>query len=774
MTAININIARCTHRHRSSHPVLCDAAVQVSAVLSHLRAIPPPLRPHPPTHPPRQASRAGNHPLHQIPTDDRRNNVQSIQSNSLSLLQGLAFPPRPLHSSAMLGQGTTHWQLVARDRNPHYCVQCRDARRRCEGTPPKPCPRCLERNIQCKYIVKPTKEDIITLKGILDDLQHLDLNGLVVGKQLVLSKPTGTCDLHVAWSERHHLKVAVKRVLDVESFGVLKRAGRELSVWSDLQDENILALLGYLVEGSYLVPSTVSEWMERGSLDNFMKTLPRGGEESCILLTDVSSGIAYLHSRDIVHGDISASNVLVSDKNIAKISSFALSRKRSEGISESKEEASPQGSQRWMAPELVLDFTGITSKMSDIWALGMVGYELLSWQIPYFAISEIAALSAIAHGNLPEKPENSENTMIFSMLWTVCTLCWKEKSSRPTAAEIAALLRPQSTNRSKLDTSSLSATSLHEEMAHIDVTNAHEPVPNRPHFVKESLASLSHLDVAGSILRMKQQEWKAGGYSDVYSAWSTKHNMKVAVKKVRGILKKDVSFMKRFVNEIRIWAKLEHENVLPLQGFYFEGEELMPNLVSEWMEDGTLDEYVIELPLCCSETVALLRGISAGLAYLHSKKIIHGDLKGSNILISSKKAPLLADFGLSLALQKTLTIIATSSTSSNNDCKGSLRWMAPELLIVVDGESPTLNEMTDVWALGMVAYELLSGDIPYANVKNDFAVMPIIQKKIIPVKPSEAGDLTIYEKIWNFCCSCWNFDCASRPSSEQAALLWSS
>ena len=46
------------------------------------------------------------------------------------------------------------------------------------------------------------------------------------------------------------------------------------------------------------------------------------------------------------------------------------------------------------------------------------------------------------------------------------------------------------------------------------------------------------------------------------------------------------------MNEIRIWAKLDHENVLPLMGFYFEGNELMPNLVSEWMEDGTLVDYM--------------------------------------------------------------------------------------------------------------------------------------------------------------------------------------
>ena len=69
-------------------------------------------------------------------------------------------------------------------------------------------------------------------------------------------------------------------------------------------------------------------------------------------------------------------------------------------------------------------------------------------------------------------------------------------------------------------------------------------IGNARHPVKDLLNSLSHLDLGGSIVPVEQRDSKIGGYSDVYSAWSKKHNIKVAVKQVRNILRKDVSFIK--------------------------------------------------------------------------------------------------------------------------------------------------------------------------------------------------------------------------------------
>jgi len=219
--------------------------------------------------------------------------------------------------------------------------------------------------------------------------------------------------------------------------------------------------------------------------------------------------------------------------------------------------------------------------------------------------------------------------------------------------------------------------------------------------LKKILSNLSHLNLAGQIVNKQAHASGFGGSCDVFTARSIKHNTKVAVKQIRVFLTNDHKLAKRLAKEIRIWATLDHENVLPLLGYVAEGEYMTPSLISEWMENGTLHVYMSNFPRCCFETCAMLHGIASGLSYLHSKGIIHADLKSQNILISASKTPVLADFGLSLTLAHSQATMTTETTSL---AKGTVRWMAKELFTPPDGASPKHDEHTDMWAFGMVIY----------------------------------------------------------------------
>ncbi len=72
-----------------------------------------------------------------------------------------------------------------------------------------------------------------------------------------------------------------------------------------------------------------------------------------------------------------------------------------------------------------------------------------------------------------------------------------------------------------------------------------------------------------------------------------------------------------------------------------------------------------------------------------------------------------------------------------------------------------------------ISQELLSGDRPYSNLKNDYAVIMALSKKALPGKPIPVGDHGVFEMMWTFCCSCWKIDSGSRPTAEQAVELWS-
>ncbi|KLO11196.1 kinase-like protein [Schizopora paradoxa] len=282
--------------------------------------------------------------------------------------------------------------------------------------------------------------------------------------------------------------------------------------------------------------------------------------------------------------------------------------------------------------------------------------------------------------------------------------------------------------------------------------------------LEELLLSLSHLDLQNEIVEKKAEVEGFGGSCDVFSAWSRKHDKSVAVKQLRAHLRMDVALAKRLAREMRIWAKLKHPNILPFLGFFVEGKNRVLSLISEWMENGTLYHFMKTFPRGGTIARIILRGIASGLDYLHSQNVIHADLKSANILISSFGTPLLADFGLSLAVSSTQSMSNPSSSSSGADTKGTVRWMAIELLPMND-EIPhqVPDKKSDVWAFGMIIYELLSWKKPYYTQTQDTLVVIAINNGARPTKPEEGSSSAVFDHLWSLAQICWHTDPSARP-----------
>ncbi|KAF9218428.1 kinase-like protein [Gyrodon lividus] len=205
-----------------------------------------------------------------------------------------------------------------------------------------------------------------------------------------------------------------------------------------------------------------------------------------------------------------------------------------------------------------------------------------------------------------------------------------------------------------------------------------------------SVSSLA--DLSGKVSKIGEHPVGGGGYGDVWKGvWG---NRWVAIKVVRTYVESDGDEAIKVVNqEIKAWSRLKHDNVLPLAGVCYDFG-FAPALVSIWMDYGTANHYLKEHPE--ANYLALLSGIAAGLRYLHQENVIHGDLKGDNVLVTSNGVPCLSDFGLSKIL------LSSGLLASATAVKGTWRWMARELADYrVEHAKP--DEKSDVWAFGMTA-----------------------------------------------------------------------
>ncbi|QRW15387.1 Tyrosine kinase catalytic domain protein [Ceratobasidium sp. AG-Ba] len=231
----------------------------------------------------------------------------------------------------------------------------------------------------------------------------------------------------------------------------------------------------------------------------------------------------------------------------------------------------------------------------------------------------------------------------------------------------------------------------------------------------------------------------------------------VAVKCVRCVSHEGDKSLKRAASELEAWRNLSHENIHQLRGFaIFRGKLAM---ISPWMANGNVIEYLDHHPGV--DRYQICKQLAGVVTYLHDQDVVHGDLKGGNILVSDKGKIKLTDFGLSIMRQSRLDFSDTDLT------RGTLRWQAPELMTATDQRS----KEADVYALGMTMLEIVTGKPPFeeldfSNVRNLIAVA---DQGLRPKRPIMLLDMysLVGGHFWQILESCWMHDPHQRATSQQ-------
>ncbi len=201
------------------------------------------------------------------------------------------------------------------------------------------------------------------------------------------------------------------------------------------------------------------------------------------------------------------------------------------------------------------------------------------------------------------------------------------------------------------------------------------------------------------------REIHRGGQGIVFEALQQSTHRTVAIKLLLEGRYASRSHLKRFEREIDLVAQFRHPNIITIfdSGTMADGQ---PYCVMDYVQGKPLRDYTRANKLSLEQTLQLFATVCGAVQYAHQKGVIHRDLKPSNILVDVDGSPKVLDFGLA----RQLTSSADSAVTVSQEVIGTLPYMSPEQAW---GNPDDVDTRTDIYALGVILYELLTGDFPY-------------------------------------------------------------
>jgi serine/threonine protein kinase/Tol biopolymer transport system component len=451
---------------------------------------------------------------------------------------------------------------------------------------------------------------------------------------------------------------------------------------------------------------TLKEKLERG---------PLPVAEAAGLAAQIAAGLGAAHDKGIVHRDVKPANVIVSPDGRIKIVDFGIAQAGDE--SRLTRAGTAVGTVGYMAPEQLRGET--IDRRTDIWALGVVLYEMVTGRSPFPGEDDQERIRAI----LTQEPEPASSWrpgLPAELGWILERALAKLPADRyPGMAEMREdlldLARPEG------------ASDLQDPLERTQLE-----IPAAPSDLRAAGGDTG-TGLAGRILGHYRvvERIGGGGMGVVYRAEDLRLARTVALKFLPPELTRDPEAKARFLQEARAASALDHPNICTIHEVG-ETDEGRLYLVMPCYDGETLRQRIERGPLSIDEATDIAQQIARGLSKAHRRGIVHRDIKPANLMLTGDGVVKILDFGLA----KLAGAAAITRTGSS---VGTPAYMSPE-----QARGEDVDHRTDLWSLGVVLYEMLAGRRPFGGEHEQAVLYSIFNeapKPLSEIRPDAPPDL---------------------------------
>ncbi|HEY2290124.1 MAG TPA: protein kinase [Thermoanaerobaculia bacterium] len=430
---------------------------------------------------------------------------------------------------------------------------------------------------------------------------------------------------------------------------------------------------------------------------------PQPLPEAVRIAAQIASGLAAAHAKGIVHRDVKPANVIVASDGRVKIVDFGIAKLADQ--SRLTRDGTAVGTAGYMAPEQIRGEE--IDPRTDIWALGVVLYELVTGRTPFPGDNDQERIRGILNRE-PEPMESLRSGVPPELARIVARALAKKGGDR--------YLNMEAMREDLLVLAGRLGAPLPVET--LDPTL--REIPSQPSAASSVLGDTDHL-VGRTLAHYRVLEYTGGGgMGVVYKAEDLRLARTVALKFLPPELTRDPDAKSRFLQEARAASVLDHPNICTIHEVG-ETDDGRLYLAMPYYDGETLRRRIERGPIPIDEAIDLAEQIARGLAKAHRGGIVHRDIKPANIMVTADGVVKILDFGLA-------KLVGAAAITRTGSSVGTPAYMSPE-----QARGEDVDHRTDLWSFGIVLYELVAGRRPFRGEHDQAVIYGILNEAPKPL-----------------------------------------